>query len=405
MAIPNLLMPDWGNAGESIGNALMARTQRNRLAELLPGAMSGDETAQNRLLQVSPQHYQIAQNALRQQKADAVAADASRRSIIRQGLTDAAGTLVNLPDADQAAAWTGIRQGLVTQYPELASSLPEQYGPEVRATAMGLVGIKPQQPKAETDDIQEFRFAAQNGFGGTFDQWMARRSQSGSGASPYFQFLPGSDGYLVGNARTGQITPGVVNGQRAVPGALDPTLQGDLAGAKKAGTLAAERAAGRPKVESSLAAAEAKADNVIAEIDRILPSIGVTTAGPLGSTLSSIPGTPARDVQALIDTVKANLGFQELSEMRANSPTGGALGNVTEREIAYLQSVVANLEQEQSPTQLGENLKKVRTAVTGSKQRIRDAYTKEYNSENIPALLQQPESEAQSGVVDWNELP
>lgn len=404
MAIPNLLMPDWGNAGESIGNALMARTQRNRLAELLPGAMSGDETAQNRLLQVSPQHYQIAQNALRQQKADAVASDASRRSIIRQGLTDAAGTLVNLPDADQAAAWTGIRQRLVTQYPELASSLPEQYGPEVRATAMGLVGIKPQQPKAETDDIQEFRFAAQNGFGGTFDQWMARKAQSGSGGTPYYNFLPGADGYLVGNARTGQITPGVVDGKRAVPGTLDPKLQGDLAEAKKSGALSAEKAASRPKVESSLAAAESKMNNVISEIDRVLPSIGVATAGPLGSTLSSIPGTPARDVQALIDTIKANLGFNELAEMRVNSPTGGALGNVSEREIAFLQAVAANLDLSQSPTQLAENLGNVREKLEGSKARLRAAYEKEYSG-NAPPLLKRPESEDQPGVVDWNELP
>lgn len=65
---------------------------------------------------------------------------------------------------------------------------------------------------------------------------------NGSGsASPYFQFLPGADGYLVGNARTGQIAPGMVNGQRAVPGALDPSLQGQITAAKKGGELDAER--------------------------------------------------------------------------------------------------------------------------------------------------------------------
>jgi hypothetical protein len=57
--------------------------------------------------------------------------------------------------------------------------------------------------------------------------------------------------------------------------------------------------------------------------------------------------------------VKANAGFDRLQEMRNNSPTGGALGQVSEREIAFLQSTIGNLEQSQSADQLRQNLNRV----------------------------------------------
>ena len=83
------------------------------------------------------------------------------------------------------------------------------------------------------------------------------------------------------------------------------------------------------------------------------------TAGTLGSVLSLVPGTAAANVSADIDTLRANIGFDELSKMRQASPTGGALGNVSEKEIGFLQSVAANLSQRQTPEQLRRNLARV----------------------------------------------
>ena len=63
--------------------------------------------------------------------------------------------------------------------------------------------------------------------------------------------------------------------------------------------------------------------------------------------MSAVPGSSAKNVSALLDTVKANVGFEQLSAMRAASPTGGALGAVSERENALLQSVLGSVEQSQ----------------------------------------------------------
>lgn len=103
-----------------------------------------------------------------------------------------------------------------------------------------------------------------------------------------------------------------------------------------------------------------KAQNVISTIDDAYSRINPFTAGLGGAFLSNIPGTEARDVEGLLNTILANLGFDELKAMRAASPTGGALGQVSERENVLLQSAVRSLENSQSPEQIKKNLALVR---------------------------------------------
>jgi hypothetical protein len=69
-----------------------------------------------------------------------------------------------------------------------------------------------------------------------------------------------------------------------------------------------------------------------------------------------IPSTAAADAENLKLTIEANIGFDRLQQMREASPTGGALGNVSDREIDTLQSVLGSLSTSQSDVQLLENL-------------------------------------------------
>ncbi|MEM6849335.1 MAG: hypothetical protein AAF580_14920, partial [Pseudomonadota bacterium] len=72
-----------------------------------------------------------------------------------------------------------------------------------------------------------------------------------------------------------------------------------------------------------------------------------------------VPGSAAADADGLAQTIKANIGFDQLQSMREASPTGGALGNVTERELADLQAVLGNLSRSQSEEQLLRNLERL----------------------------------------------
>jgi hypothetical protein len=101
---------------------------------------------------------------------------------------------------------------------------------------------------------------------------------------------------------------------------------------------------------------------IMENIDAADTLINNWTAGA-GSLLDSIPATQARDLKARMETVRANIGFDKLNEMRQTSPTGGALGQVTERELNFLQSVRGSLDTGQSPDQLRQTLQEIKASL------------------------------------------
>ena len=127
---------------------------------------------------------------------------------------------------------------------------------------------------------------------------------------------------------------------------------------------AAEKASGRAGDKS------AQASLVDTHIGRIRKKVGegagpfglIPVTGMAGAAMEDIPGTKSHDVSKLVDSLKANIGFDALNRMRANSPTGGALGQVSERELGFLQSTIASLEQSQGEEQFLENLGLVQNA-------------------------------------------
>lgn len=115
----------------------------------------------------------------------------------------------------------------------------------------------------------------------------------------------------------------------------------------------------------------ASADRVINEVQEANKMVSGLTAGA-GGLLSNIPLTGAKDLASKLTTIKANLGFDRLQQMRDASPTGGALGQVAVQELIALQSTIASLDQMQSPAQLKEALTKIENSYAAWK----DAVTK-----------------------------
>lgn len=70
---------------------------------------------------------------------------------------------------------------------------------------------------------------------------------------------------------------------------------------------------------------------------------GVT--GFSGTIAKYVPGTESRTLSNNLETLKANLGFEKLQQMREASPTGGALGQVSDFENRLLQSTFGALDQ------------------------------------------------------------
>ena len=90
-------------------------------------------------------------------------------------------------------------------------------------------------------------------------------------------------------------------------------------------------------------------------IDRSFGLITPYSTG-FGSFLKSIPQTDALALNKSLETIKANIGFDKLQAMREASPTGGALGQVSNQELSSLQAVFGNLDQAQDDKDLKYNL-------------------------------------------------
>lgn len=91
------------------------------------------------------------------------------------------------------------------------------------------------------------------------------------------------------------------------------------------------------------------------------PDLRVTGIGALGQYL---PASDARELAGYIATLKANLGFEQLQKMREASPTGGALGPVSDFENEMLQSVIAKLDQYGDAEYMKEQLRLIKAATT-----------------------------------------
>jgi hypothetical protein len=97
-------------------------------------------------------------------------------------------------------------------------------------------------------------------------------------------------------------------------------------------------------------------------VSELQKKVGPWTTGG-GSLLASIPATDARNFKAELDTLKANIAFGELTAMREASKTGGALGAVSEREMALLSAALGALDPGQSPSNFKAQLQKVADSI------------------------------------------
>ena len=148
-----------------------------------------------------------------------------------------------------------------------------------------------------------------------------------------------------------------------------------------------------------------KSRSVVASIDNVIDTVneavGLTGRGTAGfaSLLDFIPESGPRELANTVDTIQANLGFDKLQSMRDASPTGGALGQVSERELNFLQATLANLDRRAKPETLKKNLSKIVTHY----QNWRDAVVNARGQELENSGLSQEEVIAQlkaEGLID-----
>ncbi len=171
------------------------------------------------------------------------------------------------------------------------------------------------------------------------------------------------------------------------------------------GSIEQQAAADAAKETDRKALASTGAGVVVQDVDRALAAIEANptlTTGIVGSLTQGVPGTPAYNTGALITTIKANAAFDKLQALRAASPTGGALGNVSDTEGRLLASAIGNLEQAQGTQQITDNLKRVKNlyldTIYGSAdkrfQLVQQGQLSDSQNKAIDALYSRPSFEA-----------
>lgn len=142
----------------------------------------------------------------------------------------------------------------------------------------------------------------------------------------------------------------------------------------------------KPKMQASLRSATMDIDKQIRDLQRLRNHPGLSgVTGPIAGRLPNVmPQTTA--AQAILNTVLARGGFAALQDMRANSPTGGALGSVSDAEGIRLQNSVASLDQLQAVPDFQRAIDVYIGDLQSSKRNLQQAFEETYSGlEDAPA--------------------
>jgi len=101
-------------------------------------------------------------------------------------------------------------------------------------------------------------------------------------------------------------------------------------------------------------------------------------SGLTGPAISKIPGTEAYDAAAKLENLQTRAFVTEIQRMRAASPTGGAVGNVTEREMAALSNIQASLKLGLKEGELRKQLKQYVDGLNRALKTIPKEYANTY---------------------------
>lgn len=182
----------------------------------------------------------------------------------------------------------------------------------------------------ETADIQEYRLAQSQGYKGTFDAWQQLgKKKTEFGTIPVgYQLVEG-------------VTP---DGQ--------PTYQMVPVEGSPAYIEEQER---RRKQAKKGEGGDVMAINVLQTAGRARNLTSGWTVG-YGQLLAGLPATDARELKAEVDALQAIASSENLNRMRQESPTGGALGNVSDADIKLLKDKSGALDPMSKPEVFAKQL-------------------------------------------------
>jgi hypothetical protein len=159
-------------------------------------------------------------------------------------------------------------------------------------------------------------------------------------------------------------SPEYISGQAKIKSAGNDDLINQLKAQQLIGEISKQKSDAADKTEKNNKSQQAATDQasfLSQELGRALDfsEKNPNATGQVMGRLSHVPGTSASQLNNTLDTIKANIAIGKLQEMRANSPTGGALGSVSNQDMDLLKATAGKLDTNLPTADFQDNAKRL----------------------------------------------
>lgn len=157
----------------------------------------------------------------------------------------------------------------------------------------------------------------------------------------------------------------------------------------------------KPQEQAATTSISTRMRDINELVDRVLSNPqGLKSATGFGGALTSgIPGSAAANAKADLDAIKSLISLAEIGRMRAESKTGGAVGNMTEKEWPRFEVVAGSLEQAQTYDQVVKNLRNLKGLTTETQNSMIKKFDSVYGGgDEIKSIISQPRPVDLTGV-------
>lgn len=244
--------------------------------------------------------------------------------------------------------------------------------------------------------VQEYQFAKTpegGGFRGSFQDFVTARALA---SRPPGQPRPEQPPVPVVDPNTGKVI--LVSRDEAIAKRLTPASAMESLSPKEI----QNREAKYPQAKTAVTAFETNANKLATDLETLANSKGLEgITGVIGGRTPAIT-KDARAAEALYKSIVARGGFNELQNLRNASPTGGALGNISNQEGQQLKNAFAPLELTQNASDLKAALLRAAQETRASAGRVKDTFdlTYEYKNQGMQGGQTPPSSKTPMSADD-----
>lgn len=136
---------------------------------------------------------------------------------------------------------------------------------------------------------------------------------------------------------------------------------------------------------SSLETIQTSLDGLITNATALKNHPGLSRITGVMGAFPNMPGSDAANAQALLESLRSKTAVGAIQDMRSMSKTGGAVGQVTEKEWPRLENLYQALNTAQSPEAFKQALDDLVGYAQESKGRIQGSFDRKYGGSSAPS--------------------